>query len=296
MSEGKHVFVQYQKKTAVLAMLTFIIACAPAPKNELALEVSSTSAHIIGGSDVVSLAEPAAQSTVIIYDTASKSLCTGSLLGNNLVLTAAHCLGQDPRKAVIIFALNIAKANQTMARPVVGAIAHSLFAQARGRRTADVGDIALIKYQGTTPVGYRPATLLPNVSVLRNGIPTVIAGYGMSDGITKRGSGTLRHTVTTIANTRFATSEVQVEQRQGRGACHGDSGGPAFVVANGIYYLWGITSRGSQDPKDQCNGLSIHTNILFYAKWVQDSGRILAQNNQFNFSPTERTFGRGADF
>ncbi len=289
--------VRFQRVVALASTLVFF-ACAPAQKEissrGVALELSSNTSSIIGGNDVVPT-EISAQSTVIIYDTVKKAVCTGSLIGNNLVLTAAHCLGQDPKKSYVVFTLNLSKATQQMARPVVGAIAHPLFAQVRGRRATDVGDIALIKYQGATPTGYRPVNVLPNSSILKNGLPTTVVGYGMSDSIRKTGVGILRQVSTTISNARFSQTELQLEQRTGRGACHGDSGGPAFIVSNGVYYLWGVTSRGDQDLKDQCNTFSVYTNVLAYMKWIQDNGKILAQNNQFQFTPTERTFGRGSE-
>lgn len=289
--------VRFQRVVALASTLVFF-ACAPAQKEissrGVALELSSNTSSIIGGNDVVPT-EISAQSTVILYDTVKKAVCTGSLIGNNLVLTAAHCLGQDPKKSYVVFTLNLSKATQQMARPVVGAIAHPLFAQVRGRRATDVGDIALIKYQGTTPTGYRPVNVLPNSSILKNGLPTTVVGYGMSDSIRKTGVGILRQVSTTISNARFSQTELQLEQRTGRGACHGDSGGPAFIVSNGVYYLWGVTSRGDQDLKDQCNTFSVYTNVLAYMKWIQDNGKILAQNNQFQFTPTERTFGRGSE-
>jgi secreted trypsin-like serine protease len=275
-----------------IAML-FMVACGPAPKGDrTALESAETStAGIIGGKEVAAN-EPPAQTSVILYDPAAKAICTGSLLGNNIVLTAAHCLGKDPSKILVIFAINISKTTIEMARPVVGAIANTLWRTNR-QKPKDTADIALIKYQGTTPPGYKAATILPNVSPLKNNAAILLAGYGISDSTKKTGSGVLRQTVTTISNNVFSSTEILLEQRQGRGACHGDSGGPAYIVANGTYYLWGITSRGNQDTKDQCNAFSVYTNLLAHLKWIQDNARVLLAKNIFDFTQEERTFGRG---
>ncbi|OYZ23411.1 MAG: hypothetical protein B7Y39_05130 [Bdellovibrio sp. 28-41-41] len=274
-----------------IALLT-MVACAPASKSNVGLEPEEASTTgIIGGKDVAANESPA-QTSVVLYDPTVKAVCTGSLLGNNLVLTAAHCLGKDPSKILVVFSTSLQKANATMTRPVVGAIAHNQWQTTRAK-TKDTNDIALIKFQGTTPIGYRAVNVLPNTSALKDKSAVLLAGYGMSDGAKKTGTGVLRQTMTTIASTQFASSEILVEQRLGRGACHGDSGGPAYIVANGVYYLWGVTSRGSMDTKDQCNALSVYTNILFHLKWLQDNARALMLKNQFNFTQEERTFGRG---
>lgn len=283
-------------KSILLGIVSVVlVACGPAPESGAVLESAEEStAGVIGGKEVATNESPA-QTSVILYDTVAKAICTGSLLGNNIVLTAAHCLGKDPSKILVVFSTNIQKANKEMARPVVGAIAHTLWRTNR-TKPKDTGDIALIKYQGTTPGGYRAVSILPNSAVLREKTAVLLAGFGISDGLKKTGSGILRQVMTTIASTQFSQSEILIEQRLGRGACHGDSGGPAFFVANGIYYLWGITSRGNQDPMDQCNVLSVYTNVLFYMKWIQDNARALVLRNQFDFTQEDRTFGRGERF
>lgn len=278
-----------------LFILTTLLACSPATstRDSDGLEASVSSHSIIGGQEVTPSESPA-QTSVIIYNTTAKAICTGSLLGNNIVLTAAHCLGQDPSKLVVVFTTNIQKATREMSRPIVGAISNPLWKTNRNK-PKDTGDIAVIKYQGTTPAGYRPANFLPNLSPLKNGAAVVLAGYGISDGVKKTGAGVLRQVMTTISNVQFSQTELQLEQRAGHGACHGDSGGPAYILSGNTYYLWGITSRGDQDKKDQCNVFSIYTNLPVYYKWIKDTAQALVLKNQFIFpqDSSERAFGSG---
>ncbi|MCB0370422.1 MAG: trypsin-like serine protease, partial [Bdellovibrionales bacterium] len=154
-----------------------------------------------------------------------------------------------------------------------------------------------IKYSGTTPAGYASATLLPSLSYLQNRSFVLLAGYGISNGTSKEGAGVLRQVMTVIANSKFSTTEIQLEQRNGHGACHGDSGGPAFIVANGNYYLWGVTSRGYRDSEDNCSQFSIYTNALAYYQWIQTTARSLAlAGSVFNYAPSERSFGQGTHY
>ena len=45
-----------------------------------------------------------------------------------------------------------------------------------------------------------------------------------------------------------------LDQEDGSGACHGDSGGPAFFEKDGKTYLLGVTNRSYPDgAPDDCN-------------------------------------------
>lgn len=285
--------INYIKLGTALVTSMFILACGKPSQPEDEILLSEEQNQIIGGQEISSVADPVAKSTVLLYDTAAKAICTGSLLGNNIVLTAAHCIGKQPQSILVLFTQNIKTATKENARQIAGAITHPLWATSN-KKGKDHGDIAVIKYSGPTPQGYTPANILTNPAYLNSGSLVLLAGYGISNGITKQGSGVLRQVMTLIANSRFSSSEVQIEQRSGRGACHGDSGGPAYIVAGGNYFLWGVTSRGNQDPEDKCNQFGIYTNALVYLKWIHENARALAlAGSLFKTTPSERTFGRG---
>ena len=72
-----------------------------------------------------------------------------------------------------------------------------------------------------------------------------------------------------ISDAKFAKTEVLLDQRQGRGACHGDSGGPAEVLKNGVKYLWGVTNRGYPETgPDDCAQFSIYTKITAHQSFI----------------------------
>ncbi len=70
-------------------------------------------------------------------------------------------------------------------------------------------------------------------------------------------------------------SEASLDQRRGTGACHGDSGGPAYLALEGGYALWGVTSRGLNDPNDDCSQFAIYTKAMPYANWIVKAKRFL---------------------
>ena len=82
-----------------------------------------------------------------------------------------------------------------------------------------------------------------------------------------------------ILNAQYGKTEVEMNQTQGKGACHGDSGGPAFVVSGGQYYLFGVTSRGPSNQPDNCASAGIYTNILAHLDFIQSASEQLRAEN-----------------
>ncbi|MCK6596777.1 MAG: trypsin-like serine protease [Bdellovibrionaceae bacterium] len=234
--------------------------------------------QIIGGEEVTSLTDSIARVTVFIYDSLTQGKCTGTLLGNNFVLTASHCLSSNANSLYVYFTPNLLTSlkqiPQNIERRKVIAMIPFPMAKANINNTKNLSDIAIIRYDGITPKYYAFASFLPYSQYLKDGALTVLAGYGANDGVLKKGSGVLRKVTTPIASLQFSQTEVLVEQRKGKGSCHGDSGGPAFLVINNLYYLWGVASRGYVDTKtnlkDDCNQFSIYTNVIYYSQWIKE--------------------------
>lgn len=256
-------------KSVIAVGFIFMTACAPAPQDQINDEQINQSAFasgIIGGKDVAPQ-DPLSTSIVALYDVKSSNLCTGSILSDSIILTAAHCLAKDYRNLRVIFA-NDLMANNRVVRKVLGSVA-SRYWSTRSRETVDTGDIALVRFEGGLPKGYKPARLMTMVASLRAGQEVLLAGYGISNGVTGEGSATLRKTNVRIENPNYGRGEVRVDQRSGTGACHGDSGGPAYINLGGVNYLWGVTSRGSDDPNNDCSQFAIYTNAIAYGSWIQ---------------------------
>ncbi|HWU44330.1 MAG TPA: trypsin-like serine protease, partial [Bdellovibrio sp.] len=202
--------------------------------------------------------------TVSLLDTAQGTLCTASILSEDVVITAAHCVSGHPNNMELSFGPR--SAGHDLRRVVDVAVAAPW---ARHSREAyDNGDIALVKFAGGLPPGFKPATLMKSSQRLSDGQTVTLAGFGTSSG-EGTGAGRLRLVDVKIAKADYSKTEVAVDQTKGHGACHGDSGGPAFVQdGKKDLLLWGVTSRGIDDPHDHCAGEAVYTRIQPYAPWI----------------------------
>lgn len=246
--------------SGILASLT-VTACAPTTSTN---SIQKTDDAIIGGTEVE--ATDSIQSSIVaVYDAFEGQICTGSLISKNLVLTAAHCIGFFTEDMHIFFGTVITKESE---RRQVVAVEVSQVWENRRNEDTDTGDIAILKFSGDLPEGYKPAKFLGNKTYLKAGAEVILAGYGISDGKTGEGIGILRRTSAKIDNPAFSISEFLVDQTQGTGACHGDSGGPAYISIRGQLYLAGVVSRGVKDEANDCSQYGAFTNTLYYKSWI----------------------------
>lgn len=262
--------------TGALVVLT-ITACGPGEPDIRMQDRAEVGSGIIGGHEVAAN-NPIARHVVALYDTKKGSLCSGTLIGANLVLTAAHCLTTDVTNTAVVFSTSVFGVKREQVRRALSGVIPTQRTMANNTGK-DHGDIAVLQFEGTLPPGYVPLPILPAKlsHVLRNGQLTLLAGYGITDGPGKKGSGTLRHTSIRISNVNFSSTEVKLDQTKGNGACHGDSGGPAFIVIGTQAYVWGVTSRGVEDPNDHCNGSAVYTSAAAYEGFIQQAIAHFAQ-------------------
>ena len=127
-------------------------------------------------------------SVVGIYNTREKSICTGSLIANNIVLTAAHCVTNKTQDLKVVFSIDIDDAINIREQDVYQEKVHPVQAVKFGptwnpkdeTKEEDTGDIALIKFKGELPKNYRPAKFLTDAQLLKKDQMVVLAGYGVA--------------------------------------------------------------------------------------------------------------------
>lgn len=232
---------------------------------------------IIGGTPVQS-DSVIAHSTVALYMVSESALCTGSIISPNWIVTAAHCVTDEngqaasPDDVSVFYGLDVMHPT-TLSPNVQKVIVYPGYVTQSNDPT-DEGDIALVQIEGNLPGGFTPIPILKNRSDLKAGETVTLAGHGITDASSQSGAGLLREVSgIKILNPMLGTTEVVLDQSEGRGACHGDSGGPGYLVdSSGNYYLWGVTDRGYPDnAPDDCMHQAVYTNVLAYLDWIKQS-------------------------
>jgi secreted trypsin-like serine protease len=254
---------------ATTIVVTGLIGCAN-PYHTLSGVESS--GQIIGGREATG-SEDFSKTIVSLYDVSQGTLCTASILSDSILLTAAHCVVSKASDLRVIFAVDL-EAKDLMVRGVEDYRVSPIW-EARQNEMYNTGDIAIVKFVGGLPPGYKAAELLTDLNLLADGQKTVLAGYGLSNGVEKTGLGRLRFVETTIMKRNYSKTEILVDQRQGKGACHGDSGGPAYAKVGGKLLVWGVTSRGVNDPANDCSVAAAYTSVPYYAAWIERAAQLL---------------------
>jgi len=201
--------------------------------------------------------------------------CTGVLISSNLVLTAAHCISEGLEGAVIVFEHNLMSAKILRAAVIEGGLMHPKYGLPS---SGDQYDLAVVKFRGSAPQGYSPARITSTPSSLKKGGSVLLSGWGWVDAATRRSPTALRKV--TVPVVQVTSTEITLDQSQG-GACHGDSGGPAFIRVQGEDILVGITSRADGGPEAgvTCAERSIYTQVGPFSAWIESASKDLAPNS-----------------
>ena len=234
---------------------------------------------IIGGTPV-SNQDPIASTTVGLLAAmdGGTAICTASILANDLAVTAGHC-ADGATKLKLVFKTNFESSVGTSVT-VTRAAVHPQYSSSANDE--DLYDIALLYFKGGLPAGYKAAQLLPSSQALQAGEEVTLAGYGITEGTPAEndpaGSGILRQVQVNIDQPNYGKTEVLMDQSHGKAACHGDSGGPAFVRINGKNLLFGITSRGLMSEPNDCAHHVVYTKISAFSSWITQTAAKLRSN------------------
>lgn len=261
------------QRSFLIGILLILAGCGPQKTKVVeTLDFNSIYSDAILSGAELTLQNPITPHIVAVCESRGQNRCvrapcTAVLLANNFVVTAAHCVSDDPRNMSVLFGTNLISPVSEVRSVIAGA--RSQYWEKNQYLDKNQGDIAVLRYSGVTPANYKPAQLLADPRVLTSQTKVILAGFGVNNSLTKSGSGVLRAGLAQISNPQFAETEVLIDQKNKNGACYGDSGGPIFIFSNNKYYFWGIVSRGFKDEDDHCDDFSVATNVMVYKAWIQ---------------------------
>lgn len=248
----------------------------------LILAVTANSAWAIhGGRDA---REGDLKSTVALATQNSngtfKTFCTGTLINNHTLLTAAHCHGDSAidsasAEAFVVFSLNL-YAPHPVALPVTQWKVHEKWDESSIDELdpRNTHDLALVKFEGPLPSSHEPALLLADDGFVKRNTQVMVAGYGYKKESIEpgpngwpempSGEGVLRSAKVKVADPNFSDTEVLTIEINS-GTTSADSGGSAFIRRGPRYYLWGVTSRGL--PGED----GVYTRVSPYLNWIHQN-------------------------
>jgi secreted trypsin-like serine protease len=218
------------------ALLGFLsVACDESPSETTTSslkqsdgEAKKISQRIVGGQ--LENAYPAVGAIV----SASGTLCTATLIANDWILTAAHCIESD----ALVFVLGLKIDHPKAEVPIDQVVIHPNYSA-----SPIENDLALA-HLSMPILDVQPMGILTDIHKAKSTNFTFV-GYGLTGGFVDDSG--VKRSVQIPMNQLFDNKFSY--QKLNRNTCSGDSGGPALAYYEAKQYIVGTTSYGDSDCK-----------------------------------------------
>jgi len=211
------------------------------------------------------------RASVVRIESTAGEICSGTLISQDVVLTAAHCVMHRAGYHVIVVDPNF---RQRTLRAVAVSM-HPDFVPGTTPEDQPGIDLAMIKLEQGVGPGFRP--LDPRGGAIGNGDAVDIAGFGVVAENRRNTARTLRtaHLVSIgslqVANrVTVVTDARRLAETAGAGACLGDSGGPILSGGRmvGVVSWSSGAMRQDRRARTACGGFTAVTPTGEHAGWI----------------------------
>jgi secreted trypsin-like serine protease len=250
----------YRQRAVVTAFLGLILgACGGTP--ETSDDLGDLGAEIIKG------VPTSRASGVVALIIGQGGLCTAEVIAPTVILTAAHCVHPSTAgvgtKFTVLTGSNLTKRATQGERLAVKEVhwnekwnPHDL------PGGHDIAVAILEKPTSIKPLRVNRRTL----TAMLKGKSARIIGYGLNDGITKKGDGVKREARVKLNSLNH--DFVQTGSASGARICNGDSGGPVLMTLGGVEQIVAVNSFGKAGCTDEANSTRTDADRDFLDRFV----------------------------
>jgi len=245
--------------------------------------IRNRAAKITGGTDAIISDFPWQ-----VYFISGDFLCGASIIGDNWVLTAAHCTEDDNGHAILASDMTIKVGATDLSDVFEGkdySISEVIVHEAFNNQTYE-NDIALLRVNG--PISYTNAVPIKLVTAsdvamgaIAPGVMSWVTGWGLTNVDHNVYPDILQKVqLPIVSNAQAETvwgpipeTDIMAGYFNGnKDACNGDSGGPLVVPVFGEYKLAGIVSWGSTN----CDTYGAYTRVSDFEDWIRTKTGIVS--------------------